>query len=160
MLYILLWCCLAHALVQQDSNGGMPTIRRERKNSKTKSLSPSFQPGMVPNSLNTSTNSLGSFSSEEDDLDSDDSADDSDVLSSSSSSSPEQPASPEDSPILHTRYVHSLLFFLVGMLLMISLKYARAPTIPAPQCPAATALTRVPVAAGNATSNVECEPIW
>jgi len=57
----------------------------------------------VPNSLNTSTNSLGSFSSEEDDLDSDDSADDSDVLSSSSSSSPEQPASPEDSPILQTR---------------------------------------------------------
>jgi hypothetical protein len=80
----------------QDSNGGMPSIRRERKNSKTKSLSPSFQPA-VPNPMNTSTNSLSSFSSEEDDL-SDDS-DDSDIISSESSS-PEQPGSPEDSPIL------------------------------------------------------------
>jgi hypothetical protein len=87
----------------QDSNGGMPSIRRERKNSKTKSLSPSFQP-MAQNALNTSTNSLGSFSSEEDDL-SDDSADESDVLSSSSSSSPEQPASPEDSPVLPTHMI-------------------------------------------------------
>jgi len=83
----------------QDSNGGMPTIRRERKNSKTKSLSPSFLP-IVQNALNTSTTSLSSFSSEEDDL-SDDS--DSDEISSSSSS-PEQPESPDDSsPILQTR---------------------------------------------------------
>jgi len=81
----------------QDSNGGMP-IRRERKNSKSK-LSSSYS-SLVPNALNTSTNSLGSFSSEDDDDLSDDSMDDSDVLSSSSSSSPEQPASPEDSPLM------------------------------------------------------------
>jgi len=84
----------------QDSNGGMP-IRRERKNSKTKSLSPNFQP-MSLVSLNSSTNSLGSFSSEEDDDSEDDSMDESDVLSSSSSSSPEQPGSPEDSPLLQS----------------------------------------------------------
>lgn len=88
----------------QDSNGGMP-IRRERKNSKTKSLSPSFQP-LGLNALNTSTNSLGSFSEEDDDED--DLSDDSDsedlLESSSSSSSPEQPASPDmDSPVLQTR---------------------------------------------------------
>jgi len=81
----------------QDSNGGMPSIRRERKNSKTKSLSPSFQP-LTQNIMNTSTNSLNSFSSEDDEL-SDDS-DDSDVFSSS----PESPdESPDDSPILQTR---------------------------------------------------------
>jgi hypothetical protein len=71
-----------------QDNGGMPSVRRERKNSKSK-LSP-YQ----PNQLNTSTNSL-SFSSEEDEMDSDD--DESDVLDSSESSSPEQPLSPEDS---------------------------------------------------------------
>lgn len=80
-----------------QDNGGMPSIRRERKNSKSKSLSPSYQP---MNALNTSTNSLN-FSSEEDDL-SDDEEDSDDVISSSSSSSPEQPESPEDSPILQT----------------------------------------------------------
>jgi len=77
----------------QDSNGGMPSIRRERKNSKTKSLSPSYMP---MNPMNTSTSSLGSFSSEEDDL-SDDSDDSSDLFSSS----PESPVdSPVDSPIM------------------------------------------------------------
>lgn len=89
----------------QDSNGGMPTIRRERKNSKTKSLSPSFAPNGLGmhNALNTSTNSLGSFdSSEDDDLEDSDDDESDDVLSSSSSSSPEQPASPEDSPIIQT----------------------------------------------------------
>jgi hypothetical protein len=76
-----------------QDNGGMPSVRRERKNSKTKSLSP-YQP---MNQLNTSTNSL-SFSSEEDDLSEDEETDD--VLDSSESSSPEQPESPEDaSPI-------------------------------------------------------------
>lgn len=85
----------------QDSNGGMPTIRRERKNSKTKSLSPTYLP-IVHNALNTSTNSMGSFSSEEDDFSEDDS-DSEDVLSSDSSSSPEQPESPDDSPIIQTR---------------------------------------------------------
>lgn len=80
----------------QDSNGGMPSIRRERKNSKTKSLSPSFLP-LSQNPMNTSTNSLNSFSSEDDEL-SDDS-DDSDVFSSS----PESPESPDDSPVLQTR---------------------------------------------------------
>jgi len=80
----------------QDSNGGMPSIRRERKNSKTKSLSPSFMP-LSQNPMNTSTSSLSSsFSSEEDDL-SDDS-DDSDVFSSPES--PESPV-PVDSPVLH-----------------------------------------------------------
>lgn len=74
----------------QDSNGGMPSIRRERKNSKTKSLSPSYMPH---NPMNTSTSSLGSFSSEEDDL-SDDSDDSSDLFSSS-------PDSPVDSPIMN-----------------------------------------------------------
>jgi len=79
----------------QDSNGGMP-VRRERKNSKTKSLSPSFLP-LSQNSINTSTSSLG-FSSEEDDL-SDDS-DDSDMFSS-----PDSPESPilVDSPVIQTR---------------------------------------------------------
>jgi len=80
----------------QDSNGGLPSVRRERKNSKTKSLSPSFMP-LSQNPMNTSTSSLGSFSSEEDDL-SDDS-DDSDELFSS----PDSPESPEDSPIIQTR---------------------------------------------------------
>lgn len=100
----------------QDSNGGMPSIRRERKNTKSKALSLStsssfhLQPNMnLPmhiNPLNTSTNSLGSYTSEDDDL-YDDSDDSEDVLSSSSSmmSSPEQPASPEDSSsvLLQTR---------------------------------------------------------
>lgn len=84
----------------QDSNGGLPSIRRERKNSKTKSLSPSY----MPNPMNISTSSLGSFSSEEDDL-SDDSDDGSDVFSSSLSS-PESPVDspiPVDSPMLHTQ---------------------------------------------------------
>lgn len=81
----------------QDSNGGMPSIRRERKNSKTKSLSPSFLP-LVQTPMNTSTNSLNSFSSEEDDL-SDDSDDSSDVFSSA----PESPETPDDSPVLQTR---------------------------------------------------------
>lgn len=80
----------------QDSNGGMPSIRRERKNSKTKSLSPSFMP-LSQNPINLSTNSLNSFSSEDDEL-SDDS-DDSDTFSSS----PESPESPDDSPVLQTR---------------------------------------------------------
>lgn len=80
----------------QDSTGGVPTIRRERKNSKSKiPLSPTFQ--TVPNSLNTSTNSLD-FNSEDDDMSDSDSEED-DVISSSDSSSPEQPASPLDSPI-------------------------------------------------------------
>jgi hypothetical protein len=77
----------------QDANGGMTSVRRERKNSKTKSLSPSFLP--LSNSMNTSTSSLGSFSSEEDDL-SDDS-DDSDMFSSPES--PESPI-PLDSPVI------------------------------------------------------------
>eukprot|EP00026_Physarum_polycephalum_P006685 Phypoly_transcript_06736.p1 GENE.Phypoly_transcript_06736~~Phypoly_transcript_06736.p1 ORF type:complete len:427 (+),score=101.70 Phypoly_transcript_06736:177-1457(+) len=78
----------------QDANGGLPSVRRERKNSKAK-LS-SFMP--LSQSINTSTSSLGSFSSEEDDL-SDDS-DDSDVFSSPDS--PESPV-PLDSPVIQTR---------------------------------------------------------
>jgi hypothetical protein len=78
----------------QDSNGGLAPVRRERKNSKTKSLSPSYLP-LGSNPMNTSTSSLGSFSSEEDDL-SDDS-DDSDMYSSPES--PESPI-PLDSPII------------------------------------------------------------
>jgi len=79
----------------QDANGGLPSVRRERKNSK-KSMS-SFMP-LSQNPINTSTSSLGSFSSEEDDL-SDDS-DDSDLFSSPDS--PESPV-PLDSPVIHTR---------------------------------------------------------
>jgi len=82
----------------QDSNGGMP-IRRERKNSRTKSLSPSFMPSQ--NALNISGSS--SFSSEEDDMSDNEDSSEEDMISSSSSSSPEQPASPLDSPILQTR---------------------------------------------------------
>jgi hypothetical protein len=93
--YILLLVACAYSRLQ-DSNGGMPSIRRERKNSKTKSLSPSFMP--LSNPINTSTSSLGSFSSEEDDL-SDDS-DDSDVFSSPDS--PDSPI-PVDSPVIQTR---------------------------------------------------------
>jgi len=80
----------------QDSNGGLP-VRRERKNSKTKSLSPSFMP-LSHSPMNSSTSSLNSFSSEDDDL-SDDS-DDSDVFSSPDS--PESPV-PLDSPVIQTR---------------------------------------------------------
>jgi hypothetical protein len=80
---------------KQDANGGLPSVRRERKNSK-KSMS-SFMP-LSQNPINTSTSSLGSFSSEEDDL-SDDS-DDSDLFSSPDS--PESPV-PLDSPVIHTR---------------------------------------------------------
>jgi len=76
----------------QDANGGMPSIRRERKNSKTKSLSPSFMPNM-----NTST--LGSFSSEEED--SDDSDDSSEFFSSSTPDSPVDSPIPVDSPMMH-----------------------------------------------------------
>lgn len=86
----------------QDSNGGMPHLRRERKNSKTKSLSPNFM-ALVhsPNTINTSTSSLScsSISSEEDDLsDNEDISDDSsDVFSSPAS--PGSPV-PVDSPVL------------------------------------------------------------
>lgn len=75
----------------------MPSIRRERKNSKTKSLSPSY----MPNPMNTSTSSLGSFSSEEDDL-SDDSDDSSDLFSSSPESPVDSPIMNVDSPIMNS----------------------------------------------------------
>jgi len=87
----------------QDSNGGL-TVRRERKNSKTKSLSPSFMP-LSHSPMNTSTSSLNSFSSEDDDL-SDDS-DDSDVFSSPDS--PESPV-PLDSPVIQTRLPNTPTF--------------------------------------------------
>jgi len=88
----------------QDSTGGMPTIRRERKNSKTKSLSPSY----MPNPMNTSTSSLGSFSSEEDDL-SDDSDDSSDLFSSSPESPVDSPI-PVDSPMMSNSQLHTPTF--------------------------------------------------
>jgi hypothetical protein len=97
----------------QDSNGGLPSIRRERKNSKTKSLSPSYLP-LSQNPMNTSTSSLGSFSSEEDDL-SDDSDDSSDLFSSSSPDSPVDSPIQVDSPMMTPSYnqLHTPTFMTV-----------------------------------------------